>query len=200
MEIQKRKSLILIVLLLLIGVTSGYVAKTYAKYTAEVSGNGAAVIAKWNFDTENEITTINVALDETYDSSTLVEGKIAPGTVGSFAINLTNADSEVGVDFEINIGTVSNVPTNLKLYSDDSYTTELTTANITGQISAGDSTGIEAKIYWKWEYETGSVTNGIASGDSADTTDGKSAKTLTVPVIVKGVQTEPGVAITTHIN
>lgn len=200
---KNRKSLLVIALLLMVGISMGYVAKTYAKYTAEVTGDGTAKVAKWAFEDDNDITTIDIDLAQTYDATTLVADRIAPGTEGSFEIELVNTNSEVGVDFTVELGTVTNVPTNLKFYKDSGYTTELVpgTGKLTGQIKAGDSTGVKPKIYWKWVYETGTVTNGVATGDAADTADGEAAKTLTIPITVKGVQTRPSTtAITSHID
>ena len=202
---NNKKTLFLMALLLMVGVSTSYVSGTYAKYTAEITGNGTATVAKWAFEDDNKdkITTIEVKLDGTYDPSTLVQKKIAPGTSGSFAIKLVNTNSEVGVDFTLSLDTIENMPKNIKFYKDSGYTTEIVpgTGKITGQIAAKDATGVEPKIYWKWVYETGTVTDGIAEGDSDDTKDGKAAKTLTIPVTVKGVQTRPSATkITSHID
>ena len=202
---KKKKSLMLIALLMMVGLTSGYVASTYAKYTAEVTGNGSVTVAKWDFADENafgeEGKSFTVSLDGTYHASTLVANKIAPGTQGSFDVKLTNANSEVGVDFSVTVGTVTNKPTNLKFYTDNTYTTELTASDpITGKIAAEDGTGVTLKVYWQWVYETGTVTNGIAEGDEADTTAGVAANSLTVPITIKGVQHQPGEQITTGID
>ena len=201
---MKKKNLGLIVLLLLVTVTFAGVAGTYAKYTAEITGKqGTATVAKWAFDTENQSKTLDVQLAPTAHASTLVANKIAPGTSGSFAINLSNKDSEVGVDFTVGLGTASNVPTNLKFYKDAAHTILLTsgTSTITGQIIAGDATGVDVTIYWVWEYETGTVTDGIATGDAADTTNGRAGSTMTLPLTIKGVQTKPSAtAITSHID
>ena len=189
-------------LLLLIAITALYVASTYAKYTAQFTGKGTATVAKWAFKSENEnkITTFNVSLDKSYDAKTLVANRIAPG---SFDVVLTNEESEVGVDFTVVIGNTTNAPTNIKFYKDSNRTMPLTpgTDTITGQLEAGDNTGVEVKIYWEWVYETGTVTNGIATGDDADTTDGEAGAQLTIPITVKGVQTEPRTtAIYSHID
>lgn len=203
MKKNNKKALFVMALLLMVGISTSYVAGTYAKYTAEVSGSGTATVAKWAFEDDNDITTFTVDLKETYDPTTLVANKIAPGTEGSFEITLVNTNSQVGVDFTVGLDNINNKPTNLKFYKDAAYTTELTpgTGTITGQLKAGDATGVKPKIYWKWLYETGTVTDGIATGDAADTTDGKSANTLTIGLTVKGVQTEPSTtAITSHID
>ena len=58
---------------------------------------------KWAFASENQNPnfTVNIDLPATVHTSTLVDGKIAPGTSGSFDIELSNLQSEVGVDFTI---------------------------------------------------------------------------------------------------
>ena len=190
-----RKSILVVILLLLVAISTAYVGGTYAKYTAEVEGSGTATVAKWNFATDNAITSITINLDGTIDASTLVSGKIAPGTSGSFSIALKNT-SDVGANFTVSLGTITGKPTNLKFYKDSTYTTEITpgSTTITGQLIAGDSTGLSVPIYWKWLYET-------TNGDSADTTDGVAGASLTIPVTVSGVQTPPSsTAITSHIN
>lgn len=60
---------------------------TYSKYTNVVSGDGETQVAKWSFKVNSateEFATIKLA--ETYDKETLTNGKIAPGTKGSFDI------------------------------------------------------------------------------------------------------------------
>lgn len=191
-----KKSIITGVLLLVIGITAGFVASTYAKYTDQVGGDGSASVARWAFGEDNDISSLTINLDQTPDPSTLVANKIAPGTSGSFAISLVNTNTETGVDFTLSLGSVTNVPANLKFYKDSNYTTEIVpgSTKVTGQLAAGDSTGVDVKIYWKWEYET-------TNGDAADTSDGEAARSLTIPVTITGVQTAPSsTAITSHVN
>ena len=191
MDNKKRKSLVLMVLLLLVGLTSGYVASTYAKYTSEISDKeGTAIVAKWNFDVENTNTSMIINLAETYDSATLVGNRIAPGTQGSFAFTLTNETTETGVDYTVSFGEVTGIPTNLKFYTDNKYEDELdiTSENITGSLDAEDATGVTIELYWKWAYET-------AEGDAADTTNGKAGgedgTQLVLPINITGVQSTP---------
>lgn len=190
------KSMLIVILLLLVAIATAYVGNTYAKYTESVSGNGTATVAKWDFTTDNTISTLDIDFTDDYDSSTLVEGKIAPGTSGSFAISVKNTHTETGVNFTLALGTATNVPTNLKFYKDSTFTTEITpgSGTITGQLAALDSTGLDVSIYWKWNYET-------TNGDTADTTNGKAATELTIPITITGTQVPPSTtAITSHIN
>ena len=197
---KNKKTLLILVLLLLVGITSGYVASTFAKYTSKIEGNeGTATVAKWAFSTDNANQTINIALDGTVDPSTLIAGKIAPGTSGSFNIALVNTNTETGVNWTINLKSITNKPTNLKFYKDAAHTTEIAagTGTITGQLAAKDSTGLSVPIYWAWAYET----DAIATNDPIDTTDGTNANNLTIGVDITGVQTPPSsTAITSHVN
>ena len=195
--VKRRKSVFIIVLLLLVGITSAYVANTYAKYSGQVSGNATATVAKWAFESDNAITTIDVDLAEAYNANRLAADRIAPGTSGSFAIELVNTNTEVGVDWTLTIGSITNKPTNLKFYKDQNHTVEFGTngdpsnSTITGTLAAGDSNGLTVTVYWDWPYETGTTANGVAEGDAADTTNGVAGSTLTVPVTIKGVQVVP---------
>ena len=151
MENKKDRSILLIVLLVLVGLTSGYVSSTYAKYTSTIEKDSSATIAKWSFDEENSDTNLIIDFASTYDPSTLVENRIAPGTAGSFSIALTNAETETGVDYTLSFGQAQGVPTNLKFYEDNSYSNEIniTSDTLTGTLEPGDATGVEIKFYWK---------------------------------------------------
>lgn len=192
-SMKKRKKRIgLIVLLLLFGLTAGYVANTYAKYTAQVSGSGTATVAKWAFDTDNANTNFTINLDGTVDASTLAADRIAPGTSGSFDIALKNTNSEVGVEFTISFSNAQNVPSNLVFTSGSSTITDITTQTISGKIAAGES--LTVPITWEWPYSTSTA------DDAEDTTDGKNAGTMTVNTTITGTQVQPGAAITTGLN
>ena len=200
MEKKKKNAVLLLVLLLLVAISASYIASTYAKYTSTIEdNNGTATVAKWAFDTDNAKKTLEIKLAETYDASTLVGGKIAPGTQGSFKIKLVNTNTETGVKWTLALKSITDKPTNLKFYKDSSFTTELVpgTSTITGKLAAKDSTGVEPEIYWKWAYET----DAIATNDPIDTTDGKNAKELTIGVDITGVQIAPSTtAITSGID
>ena len=196
-EKKNKKSLILIVLLLLFAITGGFVVGTYAKYVEEITGNnGTATVAKWAFATENASQNISVALSPTAHTSTLTDGKIAPGASGSFNVALTNAQTEVAVAFEVKLTNASGVPTNLKFYSDSTYQHEITPGDttITGKLAAKSSTEVLVPIYWKWAYET-------ENGDTTDTNEGKAAGDMTVTVYIKGTQLPPSnTAVTSGLD
>jgi hypothetical protein len=191
-SMKKRKKRIgLIILLLVFGLTAGYVANTYAKYTAQVSGSGTATVAKWAFASDNASTNFTINLDGTIDASTLMNDRIAPGTSGSFDIALSNANSEVGVEFTISFSNAQNVPSNL-VFKQGGSVVDITTQTITGKIAAGDT--LTVPVTWEWPYYTS------AADDVEDTTDGVAGNTMTVNTTITGVQVQPGAAITTGIN
>lgn len=180
---RKKKKLLVIALLLLFGITAGYVANTYAKYTAQVSGSGNITVAKWAFEEDNDSISIDIDLDDAFDVTTLAGDRIAPGTSGSFDIELSNANSEVGVDFTITL-TNSNAPANL---------TFTTGSTITGQIAAGGT--LTVPVEFEWPYSTGDA------DDAEDTTDGENGGSMTITANIVGTQVQPGTtAITSHVN
>jgi hypothetical protein len=123
----------------------------------------------------------------TYDTDTLVGGKIAPGTYGECKIEISNANSEVGVNYEVKPNSITNQPTNLKLYKDAAHTEPFSSSStITGFIPAKQTAAEKASVYWAWEYQ-----DGTTAYDDADTADGVAAKTMTLVFDVTGTQVQP---------
>ena len=176
---QKRALRIcLVVALVILIFLVGY---TFAKYYSEIKGGGNGTIAKWSFVANNSKDTIQtISLVDTANNVSLVEGKIAPGTKGSFDIVIDATGSEVGVDYEVNVAEETNLPTNL-LYkvtvdgkTSESYSslTELADAELTGNLDTinGDFSKT-ITVEWEWPYETINE-NGVTEGDAADLIDG----------------------------
>ena len=178
---DKRRKLAVIILLLLFGVTAGYIAFTYAKYAGSFTGSGTVQIAKWAFESDNTSGNLQIQFDETYDADTLVGGKIAPGTSGKFVIEISNENTEVGVDYSISLGTISGAPTNFVFTSGSSNLTSGGT--VTGTLKPGQ-TGETVEIAWEWPYNT-------AGGDAQDTQDGTNPSPMTVSFNITGTQVEP---------
>lgn len=199
---MKKHKTALVAALVVIGVTVlGLAAAVYAKYIASLQASGGATIAKWNFETENSNTTVTCSITSTVVSGTVASGKIAPGTSGTCTLSLSNTTSEVAVDYTIKANETdsTNIPTNLELSDDGSeYSSTLSGFSKTGTLAIGD-TGTTVTIYWRWPYETGTVTDGIATGDSADTTNGEAAYSgsnqMSIAFDISGVQHNPASAI-----
>ncbi len=183
-KMKKKKALSLLVILLLVGVASVYVVGTFAKYTSSVDKNGSATVAKWAFNDDNTAGNLSITITPTADASTLASSKIAPGTSGSFDIEVSNLNSEVGINYEITFTDISNLPTNLVFKQNGTAMNDTTgmTKKITGTLQKGHTATIP--VTWEWPYET-------TGGDSADTTDGAAAQTLTFKAHIVGTQVTP---------
>lgn len=177
-------ALLLVVLLQ----TMGY---TYAKYVTTVKGSGEAEIANWSFKmTKAGEETQNVKLINTANQTTLVNGKIAPGTSGSFILKIDAMGSEVGVDYAINFTNEQNKPKNIIFtYDGTEYKSLSEIDTIKGNISY--DAGVKTKlitIQWRWEYETGSTDVVIAANDKLDTQDANLLLDYTFDIVATGTQ------------
>ncbi len=136
------------------------------------------------------------------ENNNVVEGKLAPGTEGSFDLNLDATGSEVAIDYNIKL-IVTEKPTNLRFYTDSSYTKEITSTdgvmNVSGVMSLEEIKTIQTKtIYWKWAYQTGTAANDIVANDKIDTADSK--KSVTMTITVTGTKRNPSQGEVTAID
>lgn len=167
---------------------------TYSKYTNVVSGDGETQVAKWSFkvnEQTEEFATIKLA--DTYDASTLTKGKIAPGTSGSFDIDIDATGAEVGVKYVVDFEDETNKPTNLifKSGNKSASTIEELEEVLTGTINADDTNKTRTlTVEWEWPYET-KTDNGVAQNDEIDTAEGLNALEYSFNVKVTGTQVIP---------
>ena len=175
---QRALRVCLVVALVLLIFLVGY---TFAKYYSEIKGGGRGSIAKWSFVANNSKDTIQtISLVDSANEVSLVEGKIAPGTKGSFDIVIDATGSEVGVDYKVNVAEETNLPTNL-LYNvtmdgetSETYSSlkELAQEELEGNLDTinGEFTKT-ITVNWEWPYET-SNGDSVTEGDAADLVDG----------------------------
>lgn len=180
-------------------VVLGLAAAVYAKYIASLQASGGAQIAKWNFEDENDEQTVTCNLTSTVVANTIATGTptiIAPGTSGTCTIALSNTTSEVAVDYTIKANETDSegIPTNLQLSSDGTTWGSLASFSKSGSLAVG-AAATTITIYWQWPYETGTVTDGVAAGDSDDTTDGENAADMSLAFDITGVQHNPANAL-----
>mgnify|MGYP004440762921 FL=1 len=176
----------------------------YAKYKTTLKGNGTATVAKWSFKVNGQTQTIpDIDLATTMkENNNVVEGKLAPGTEGSFDLNLDATGSEVAIDYNIKLA-VTEKPSNLRFYTDSSYTKEIASTdgvmNVSGVMSLEEIKTIQTKtIYWKWAYQTGTAANDIVANDKIDTADSK--KSVTMTITVTGTKRNPSQGEVTAID
>lgn len=192
-------------------VSLSLVSGTWAKYTSTVSGEDLARVAKWDVkfngvsatgadnETSPQVVTFdlfNTVKDTLGGNEADVkvgssETIIAPGTTGSFAINLSNA-SEVTAQYAISYTAVkNNIPVQFSL-DGTNWKDDITELNV----SASDSTKVaigEAAdtitVHWRWAFEGTTTDAHAGQTDGSDTTLGLTG-TATCNVTVKVVWTQ----------
>jgi hypothetical protein len=200
-------------LLLFAGVLGlGSVGGTLAKYKSSVEGSrfrtriGAYRILTQNgtgnwVDISSGGNMLNINLNSTIldtadwdqTDTDVVQGKMAPGTHGAFAIQLKNL-SEVRVKYTISIGTVT-AGNGFALYwsligtsNATDWTVDFSELNLAESNSAGELAPLngatdptESMVYWKWDYsgndpvDSNDTTAGIAERDNDGSTASISA-------------------------
>ena len=175
-EEKRRNAIILAIILFILGLAMIF-AGTYAYYRNTINGTVSGTIAAWSFKANNSATSFIISLSLSQSNSTY-NSTIAPGTSGSFSIDLSAADSDLAADYVMTFSDFQNKPTNLKFYSDSSFTneTDITASgySITGTLASGDAT--TKTIYWKWAY-------GAASSVTLDNQDADKNVSFTVTVV-----------------
>ncbi len=179
----------------LAGILAGvFINSTFSKYTNKVSGDGETEIAKWSFKVNSqteEFATIKLA--ETYNKTTLSNGKIAPGTKGSFDLIIDATGAEVAVKYEVDFQNETNKPTNLIFKTGDktASTLEELESVLTNTINADDANKVRTlTVSWEWPYETGTG-SAILNNDQIDTSEGLQALDYSFDVVVTGTQVAP---------
>ncbi len=192
---SKKKKVIIVSSILIIMLLAFIGGQAYAKYISQVRGNGIAEIATWSFKVNGQKEQVQeIKLVSTYNSETLVNNKIAPGTSGSFNIIVDATGSEVGIKYNIKFAEESNKPQNLKfIYGGKEYDSIKQLGDeLSGTIAANEEDKTRTiNVQWKWNYETGSSAEQINANDIIDTNDAISIANYTFQVIVTGTQVEP---------
>ena len=178
---------ILLIMLLLTG-AGGY---TYARYMSQERGTGNADIANWSFKiVKDGEETKSVTLKNAIAKSTLVNGKIAPGTSGEFTITLDANGSEVAVEYILAFTNEQNKPNNIVFtYNGNNYKSLSEIGDIKGIIGITGERTKTIKIAWTWSYQTGATDEAKLANDEIDTRDGTSLLDYTFDIVAKGVQT-----------
>lgn len=192
---SKKKTVLLVICILLALILSFMGGKTFSKYVSEVKGTGTAEIANWVFKVNGKEDIVqNVNLLSTYNNETLVNNKVAPGTSGSFNIVVDATGSEVGIDYTIQFLNESEKPQNLVFtYDNQQYTTiQDLEKDLSGTINVNDENKARTiTIDWEWQYETGVNENEINQNDKIDTDNAKQLENYTFDIYVTGTQVMP---------
>ena len=150
---MKEKNIILFVLLGTLLCLFGIAGASYSLYKSSPRGKSMGSIANWNFTANGSSSTfaINLATNATNAS----DGKIMPGSYGSFDIKLDATGTDTDVNCKITFENIIGKPDNLNFYLDSDYTQkiELETDAIKDAIKFGKNMTKTITIYWKWDYE-----------------------------------------------
>lgn len=195
MLLKKKTKIVLIVIVVAVILVSFIGGQAYAKYMSKVTGNGVGEIAQWRFKVnENEEKMQTISLNSTIYNFTLANGRIAPGTAGSFEINIDGSGSGVAIFYTVNFQNETEKPKNLKFKYDgkEFESIELLNPWIVGTIH-GDTDAQQRSfiIEWEWPYETGNTPEEIAENDERDTIDAKNISDYRFDVVVTGTQVQP---------
>ncbi len=195
---MKAKKIISLILLILMISVLGGILYTNSKYVSSANGSITADVAKYVFkvsakDSFDEAHTLeNLVLASTCNPKTLTNGKIAPGTSGSFDIVLDATGSDVAVNYNVTFTNTSGhtLPQNIILKLDGQAWSFEDGISDTIYLDSA-SKMVTHKITWEWPYETKDEQNSVVAGDLMDTTAGTSGFDYSFTVTAIGTQALP---------
>ncbi|MBQ8496668.1 MAG: hypothetical protein IJ489_04335 [Clostridia bacterium] len=198
-----KKTRIVGLLLVFVLVTSCFVGGTFAKYASTAYGSDVATIAKWSIEVEGTDiavagSPVTVAFDlfdtindtgNADDETDVTDNLIAPGTAGSFKIDIIN-NAEVNAEYTIELSetNIYEVPlqysvdgTNWVDSIDELEMDALTTVAIDMNGGTDNQT-----VYWRWVFnDTDTAGSAHADQNNAyDTGLGVAAKADPIQVII----------------
>lgn len=163
------------ILLIAVLMTTCAISGTFAKYVTEATGSDSARVAKWDIKLEdakmvNSFTfdLFNTVMDTDGQNETDISVSdgtiIAPGTKGSFEINLKN-DSEVNAKYAINytLQNPDNIPVKFSVDGTNWYT-DINYIDVS-EVALNMNATAAVTVQWMWEFEAGA--------DAYDTTLGE---------------------------
>lgn len=177
-------------------ITTCLMGGTMARYVTEVSGSATATVAKWEFSAKSDNNALSTAIDlgstthrNSYGADDIKDGVIAPGTSGSFNIELDAAGSEVGVEYDVVIKAKdgTTLPSDLAFKVDN---TAYTLGNkLTGAIDVNAANQKKTvAVSWEWPFGTDDTT---ASNDND-----YAGKTWYLDISITGRQAQPTATVT----
>ena len=161
-------SILIIAVISLIGVA-------YARYITRLNGQVTADIANYNFNvTVGNNTNLNINLANTRlanDTARVQSGYVAPDTKGAFNLNINATGSNTTLIYNLDLD-LTNVPENLKFYSDSNMKNEIMVQDnkikIEDCIGLNDTKTKTITLYWQWPFETGENDYEISLNDAKD--------------------------------
>ena len=146
------------VLLVAVLLSTCAISGTFAKYTSTFNGSATATVAKWDVTVAEETQTFTVDFSNTAKEiggasadAEVKAGVIAPGTQGSFTIEVTN-NSEVVVEYSVELGNTTTLPITFTVAQVQSQ-----------QIAMGQTATIT--VNWVWPFDGTAATDMELAGD-----------------------------------
>jgi hypothetical protein len=174
---QKKLAILLALLLVLFSLGTILIRGTWSFYKKTVSGSSTATVAKFDaeindksINAENNTVTLNVfnTIKDTTDGNNetdVANGKIAPGTMGSFTIKVKNTgDTTIDVKASLAVtNNTNNVPLEFKTNEDGSdwipyasFATAATPLSVVTGLDVGSSQNTYT-VYWRWAFNDAST-------------------------------------------
>jgi hypothetical protein len=161
------------VLLALTLVLSCSLFVTVAKYSSNVSISDSATVAAWSFTVnDKEIATSsaqNLEIDlfstimDTKDGKAETDvksGLLAPGTTGSFALNIKNtADVNATYTLALSATNAANIPLEFSTDGGKTWSSDLATVTANGSLAMNATKAVT--VNWRWAYEGDDTALGI---------------------------------------
>ena len=148
-EKNNRHNYKLFILFFLCILTIGLLSvNSFSRYTSKSNAKLRTNVADFDYTINaNRSKKLNIDLNETI-INTDYSKRVIPGSFGKIVFNLDFLSTDVDIKYVINPIRV-DVPNNIKLYSNDTFTNEITSKEgIVLKNSYKDE-----YIYWKWIYK-----------------------------------------------
>ncbi len=177
------------VLLVAVILSTCAISGTFAKYTSTATGSDTASVAKWDIKVEGTQIAVSPAATVSFDVfNTLKEADgttaeanvsatdgslIAPGTGGSFELNVVN-NSEVSAEYKVTYTQTnnSNIPVEFTLTPNDanSWKSDIADLSMSDFAAIAMTNGTaDITIYWRWDFDGDDTALGIAAQTAAPT-------------------------------
>lgn len=196
---MKKAKLITIIatIALILVVVITLISGTFARYATTEKDTATIATATWNFAAGlGNTTTKTINLYDTIANASttypnLAANKIAPGTSGTFNVEINGAGSEVGIDYTITFAKANEadvLPTGLsfKVNGNDysiggtPYTGTVAKANV--------GTTVTVPVTWEWTYGNTEGQDNYDQGEETGDNNTDAAKTLTININIRGEQ------------
>ena len=129
--------------------------KVHAMYGSSVVGSSSFQIANWNVNVSLDgSSNLNIDLKDTLIENNFSMAKVVPGTKGAMNINLNLAGTEVSVVYELKSVIGSELPSNIKFYSDSAMQNEINLEEGINGVSelANNNQPVVITLYWQWVF------------------------------------------------